>query len=224
MVIPYLYQEIEQIYAKTIGKGARTLTVTSSIVEEGTSSIVCALAQRAMAVNFKVLVVDLNLHNPCVSHMINSDSQTMVIENGPEIPVIPVPVSDDTQIRMREQKMLNEMIVNWLADYELIIFDTSPLCLVNRRNIPAQLVAACCDGAVLVVQSDKTQISQLTEAMAILQSVNVNLLGTVVNDYANPCLGVELVRQCCKLGRRFPKLADWLIERINGCPFLFARF
>lgn len=104
-----------------------------------------------------------------------------------------------------EQEMLNAMIVCWLKDNDLIIFDTSPLCLVNRRNIPAQLVAACCDGAILVVQSDKIQIRQLTEAMNILNSVNINLLGTMMKDYDNPCLGVELVRQCCKLGRHFPQ-------------------
>lgn len=238
MSIPYLYQEIEQIYAKTIGKGARTLTVTSSVTEEGTSSIVCALAQRARAVDFKVLVVDLNLHNPCVSNLVEQSADvsdpwdpdvqslalTAQIKDGPNFPVIPVPDSADNQICLREQTMLKRMVDHWLQDYDLIIFDTSPLCLVNRRNVPPQLVATCCDGAIIVIQANKTNTSQLAEAMAILKSVNVNLLGTVINDHTNPPLGTELIRQCLKLKKWFPTVADWLAGHLSASKFFFARF
>lgn len=231
MIIPYQYQEIEQLYSKTVGKGVRTIAVLSSIAEEGTSSVVCALAQRATAVNKKVLVVDLNLHNPFVSAQIEQPNteqpnlpQTIQPTSGPSLNVLPVPIDDKNQMKMREQNMFSTMTEQWLEQYDLIIFDTSPLCQVNRKNIPPQIVASCSDAAVLVVRSGKTQQRQLSEAMTILNSLNVNLLGTVVNDYTNPSLGIELVRQCCKMGKMFPRFADWLIGKINTSPFLFARF
>lgn len=287
MAFPYLYQEIDRIYAKTIGKGVRTLSVTSSQPGEGTTSVVCALAQRAKAVNLDVLIVDLNLHNPFVSRMIsdekyqpwsqrlpekgtssatdllpqdnsvvlseqgevadggNADSvdpglrmqapdgwnmsiehqaREIDIQGGPGVRVIPVPKDDDNQVRFREHTMLNQMISYWLEHHDCIIFDTSPLCLVNQKNIPAQHVATCCDAAIVVVKSGQTQVHQLQEAMDILQTVDVNLAGTVMNDYENPLLGVELIRQSQKLKTKLPRLSNWLVNKIRNSSFLFAEF
>ncbi|MFT4925745.1 MAG: protein-tyrosine kinase [Phenylobacterium sp.] len=282
MTFPYLYQEIDRIYAKTIGRGVRTLSVTSSVPEEGTTSVVCALAQRATAVNLKVLIVDLNLHNPFVSGMIDThnqraltaksasaagqnddtvinhddglsgehsliqrdnhqdsaeaqapagwnnaidfQSQAIDIEGGPGINIIPIPSDDNNQVRFREHAMLNQMINYWLEHHDCIIFDTSPLCLVNQKNIPAQHIATCCDAAVLVVKSGKTQTHQLKEAMEILHTVEVNLAGTVMNDLSNPLLGVELIRQCQKLKAKMPRVSQWLVNKIKKRSFLFAEF
>lgn len=230
MSIPYLYQEIEQLYSKTLGQGLRTLAVMASTKAEGTSSVAGALAQRAIAVGKKVLVVDLNLHNPHISNQLQSQDigatipQQLKPSHGPEYSVMPVPQGDKGLLELREQAILAHNIEHWTADYDLVIFDTSPLCQVNRRNIPAQLVAGCCDGAILVIRSGKTEAAQLGQAMATLSSLNVNLLGTVINDYSNPSLGQELVRQCCKLAKTLPKTADWLIDKINTSKFLFARF
>ncbi|MCJ8274600.1 MAG: hypothetical protein MJK04_35025 [Psychrosphaera sp.] len=262
MTFPYLYQEVDRIYAKTIGRGIRTLCVTSSNPGEGTTSVVCALAQRATAVNLNVLIVDLNLHNPVVSRMIdpnesgveqvsmsskaimqhpddksdhpppppdwdcaiNHMAHEITIAGGPGIKVIPRPCADNNPVRFREHAMLNRMISYWQEHHDCIIFDTSPLCLVNQRNIPAQHVATCCDAAVVVVKSGKTQKHQLKEAMEILHTVEVNLAGTVMNDFANPLLGVELIRQCQKLGKRLPRLSKFLINRIKKSAFLFADF
>ncbi len=292
MSFPYLYQEIDRIYAKTLGRGVRTLSVTSSVPGEGTTSVVCALAQRATAVNLKVLIVDLNLHNPFVSNMIGRkdlsletpgqqsrqangqqqlkdvygqdgkdhqqtqeliaagdeflsesempgperavpegwntaidfQAQSIDIQGGPGIKVIPIPSDDNNQVRFREHAMLNRMIGHWLEQYDCIIFDTSPLCLVNQKNIPAQHVATCCDAAVVVVKSGKTQAHQLKEAMSILQTVQVNLAGTIMNDYNNPLLGVELIRQSEKLKSKLPRLSNWLVKKIKKSAFLFAEF
>lgn len=280
MGIPYLYQEIDRIYAKTLGRGIRSLCVTSSMPNEGTTSVVCALAQRARAVNLNVLVVDMNLYNPVVSRMISADSpaidntlllsnqaayltdnsdtaildndtgdiaqsdnnvssmikpkdwdnamdyhaRQVSIRNGPTLPVIPIPKDEKNPVKFREHTMLNRMIEQWLVHYDCVIFDTSPLCLINQKNIPAQHVATCCDAAVVVVKSGQTQTHQLKEAMEILQTVEVNLAGTVVNDYENPLLGVELLRQCDKLGKRLPRLSNWLSNKIKSKGFLFGEY
>lgn len=262
MGLPYLYQEVDRIYAKTIGRGVKSLCVTSSVPGEGTTSVVCALAQRATAVNLDVLIIDLNLHNPFVSNMIDPNelmqsqhlqsqeqgflpheqgvsghlpppdwdagishiSHEVTIANGPGVKVIPRPFEGHNPVRFREHTMLNRMISFWLEKHDCVIFDTSPLCLVNQKNIPAQHVATCCDAAVMVIKSGKTQVHQLKDAIEILHTVDVNLAGTIMNDFDNPLLGVELIRQCEKLGKRFPKTSQWLINRIKKSSFLFADF
>ena len=246
--LPYLYQEVDRIYAKTIGRGVKSLCVTSAIPGEGTTSVVCALAQRATAVNLDVLIVDLNLHNPFVSNMIDPDilqqsqmqrnsellthdqtsqghlpppdwdrgishvSHEISIADGPGVKVIPRPFEDHNPVKFREHTMLNRMISFWLEKHDCVIFDTSPLCLVNQKNIPAQHVATCCDAAIMVVKSGKTQVHQLKDAIEILHTVDVNLVGTVMNEFENPLLGVELIRQCEKLGSKFPRLSNWLTK------------
>ena len=204
----------------------------------------------------KQLIVDLNLHNPFVSNMVdpqlnqrllgsqdnvNDDGELMLppddwdhgmnhlshevaIAGGPGVRVIPRPLEDTNPVRFREHTMLNRMISYWLEQHDCIIFDTSPLCLVNQKNIPAQHVATCCDAALIVVKSGKTQVHQLKDAMEILHTVDVNLVGTVMNDFDNPLLGVELIRQCQKMGHRLPRLSNWLTRKIKKSSFLFADF
>lgn len=247
---PFLYQEIDRIYAKTIGTGARSLCVTSSRPGEGTTSVVYALAQRASAVNLKVLIVDLNLHNPFVSnaveptpdeHQLTIQMPSLVpppdwdtaighqatmlpVKQGAQIGVIPKPSTDNAVVKFREHTRIQQMLQYWQQDYDCVIFDTSPLCLVNQKNIPPQHVASCCDQTLVVVKSGKTLSHQLKEAISILNTVPVNFAGTVINDYENPTLGAELVRQCSKLQQRLPRLSNALINKIRRSRFLFADF
>lgn len=247
---PYLYQEIDRIYAKTLGAGARSLCITSSRPKEGTTSVVYALAQRASAVNLNVLIVDLNLHNPFVSQALRQVDQPALqssYENslqaptdwdpaighqalmlnqsaGPQIGVIPKPANDASLVRFREHKQLQSMIEFWQQTHDCVIFDTSPLCLVNQKNIPAQHVAACCDQAVIVVKAGVTLVHQLKEAMDVLNTVPVNFVGTVLNDQHNPSLGKELIRQCTKLSKKLPRLSRFLSSKIQRSRFLFADF
>jgi hypothetical protein len=60
--------------------------------------------------------------------------------------------------------------------------------------------------------------------MEVLNTVDVNLVGTIMNDFDNPLLGVELIRQCQKLGQKMPRLARMLTRKIKKSAFLFADF
>lgn len=260
MSIPFSYQELEQIYAKSIGNGARSIAVTSSKPQEGTSSVVCSLAERAKAVGYKVLVVDLNLNHPSVTSMLSLAKQQTVnsvddywtsgsqqnqeplcLTDGLGLSVIPAPVEptnqqcakDDyacqqkhhmQQLRIREQSHLSSLISLWHQRHDVIIFDTSPLCLVNKNNIPAQTVASCCDGTLLIVQTGTTKANDLFDAMTTLRSQNINLLGTVVNENKTPLLGHELARQCQKLEHLLPSLAAGLQKFVSSNPFLQRQF
>ena len=269
MAIPYSYQELEHIYAKSIGKGARSIAVTASKPQEGTSSVVCSLARRAKAVGFKVLVVDSNLNNPSVTNSITTmlegenqqnlnsindywidDSQTTKplrltdldglsdsSNHNVNINVIPAPIKQSTErnpqqsteqntehLRIREQSHLQALINLWHQQHDIIIFDTSPLCLINKNNIPPQTIASCCDGALLVVQTGTTNANELQDAMNILHSQKINLLGTVMNENKTPLLSQELARQCEKLEQLLPKLGRMLKSFVSNNPFLQRQF
>ena len=234
MAIPYFYQEIEQIYARSIAKGARTITVTSSHAGEGTSSLACALAQRARAAEQNVLLVDMNLHNPFVNARLSDAGnnwdptqptlpQQIDVGPGPSIPAIAVPEQASAHIKYREQLMLQTLIDQWLHQHDILIFDTSPLCQVNQRNIPAQTVAACCDATLLIVRAGRTESARLEQAVGALRAVNANLTGTVINDLDNPPLATELARQCRLFLKRWPTLSTALQQWLLNNRFLCAR-
>lgn len=128
------------------------------------------------------------------------------------------------QLRIREQSHLCDLISLWHQQHDVIIFDTSPLCLVNKNNIPAQTVASCCDGTTLIVQTGTTKANDLFEAMATLRSEKINLLGTVINDNKTPPLAEELVRQCQKLEHLLPRISSNLKRFISSNPFLQRQF
>ena len=247
MAIPYSYQELEHIYAKSIGKGARSIAVTASKPQEGTSSVACSLARRAKAVGFKVLVVDSNLNNPDVTNSITAKlegttqqklnaindywiddttpSKPLYLTDDVNLNVIPAPTEQDSQrLRIREQSHLQALINLWHQQHDIIIFDTSPLCLINKNNIPPQTIASCCDGAILVVQTGTTNANELRDAMNILHSQKINLLGTVMNENKTPLLSQELARQCEKLEQLLPTLGRMLKNFVSNNPFLQRQF
>ena len=187
------------------------MAVCATTAGQGASSLVCALAQRAKAAGINVLVVDLNLFDPfALKRMRRSEKLTelllmttpvdevtpllpgeLVFDKGPNIPALTLSNRSEIPVCLRDELILKTMIDGWLVNHDLVLFDTSPLCQVNRHNIPAQTVCACADGTILVVQPGKIERHQLQQAMASLQATNANLLGTVMNDHNNPTLGSE---------------------------------
>jgi Mrp family chromosome partitioning ATPase len=63
------------------------------------------------------------------------------------------------------------------SQFEYVIFDTPPLLAVADP----QILANQCDGSVLVVYSEKTEIDQAKKAKELLEHAQGKLLGVVLN-------------------------------------------
>ena len=194
-----------------------------------------------------MLVVDSNLNNPDVTNSITAKlegatqqklnaindywiddttaSKPLYLTDDVNLNVIPAPTEQDSQcLRIREQSHLQALINLWHQQHDIIIFDTSPLCLINKNNIPPQTIASCCDGALLVVQTGTTNANELQDAMNTLHSQKINLLGTVMNENKTPLLSQELARQCEKLEQLLPKFGRMLKNFVSNNPFLQRQF
>ncbi|GLQ75608.1 P-loop NTPase family protein [Vibrio penaeicida] len=111
----------------------------------------------------------------------------------------------------RQPHMLKQKIELWLKDYDRVIIDTSPISQLNANNIPAETIAGCCDGTVLMLMAGKTNHAELSSAMHHLNDNNANLLGTVINDLHHPSLSDELCRQL----KRFTFLPKSLVSKLS---------
>jgi protein-tyrosine kinase len=223
--LPEHYAELERIYARTIGGGVRSLAVTAADKCEGVTTLVVALAKRNRHSGRSTLAVDLNLFRPALAERFGVSQVQPVADGrtgpdslprislGDRLTLIPAPTDRGEAIRLRDRHRFEEYLAAWLGEFETVIFDTTPLNVSNKGNIPAEQVCQGCEGAVLVVRAGITPASALRAALEKLGSAEVNLLGTVLNDQNNPSLAEELKREAQRFERRLPGLA----QRLQGC-------
>ncbi|PKF54152.1 protein SypD [Alteromonadales bacterium alter-6D02] len=239
--IPTHYIELERIYAATFSRERRAVAVVSTYPGEGVSSVVMALAKRNIQAGRSTLVVDFNLHSPLLSTQaqaraprfnrlklsvptysakqlvhapINFKSCTSIIPVADKLSILAGPATREAMLRMREPEMLRSKVKQWLKQFDVVIFDTSPVSLNNGGNLPPELVASACDGAILTVLAGQTTTTALSNTLNKLQSAEVLLLGSVINDQYNPTLRDELVRKLNFIGKISPWLARKLKDKI----------
>ena len=203
-MIPATHCEIEQIYLAAEMSGGRSFCITACQSGDGVTSIVTALAERYLLAGHKTLIIDFNTFKPAFKdidmpvqselNMLIKHSITHQLFTGLTVPNHPA-----AQLAYKDPSQLNRAIEQWLADYDRIICDTSPLLQINKGNIPAQVVANACDHTALVVMAGKTSTSQVNKAMQLLQNPRIALLGSVLNLKNQASLAQEMVRELNRL-------------------------
>jgi Mrp family chromosome partitioning ATPase len=69
------------------------------------------------------------------------------------------------------------------SEYDFIIIDGAPVLGMSDALIFGQY----CDGAILSVRRDYSQMPKINEAASLLKSVGVRLIGSVVNGVHSKC-------------------------------------
>lgn len=225
--------EIEQIYTQVLSIPGRSIAICSANSGEGVTSLVLALAQRNLLAGHSTLVVDLNLYRPSIKSLMGTtmapgETNTIVTtelltppqlitsdESNIALTGIIAPNRRENIMKLRQPGALEQCISNWLQEYDSVIIDTSPINRINANNIPPERVAAACDGAILMVLAGHTSETMVTTAANKLHTANAQLLGCVFNDYDNPSLKNELLREVQRLDSRFSWLAQHIKKFLN---------
>ena len=132
---------------------------------------------------------------------------------------IKAPLLHEVNIKLRQPGVLEKYIEEWLKNYDSVIIDTSPLNRINAQNIPPERIAAACDGAVLIVLAGQTHEAMICSAVKKLNSTKAQLLGCVINDFKNPSLKTELLREVQRI-RKFKWLRNRLTKLITNFQLL----
>lgn len=247
MNIPYQNMEIEQIYTQLFSNAQTAVTVCAAEPGEGVTSMAFALAQRNLLAGHSTLLVDLNLFRPALKAVldlqapkpaVSSVSTTLATEqigvtnllHEPQLVFstnsavvvsgIIAPTKREHIIKLRQPGVLELCIEQWFRQYDTVIIDTSPLNRINAQNIPAERVAAACDGALLTVLAGKTSEASVNSAVTKLHNANATLLASVFNDRDNPTLKSELLREVKRLPVFLNRLSQSLNKRINNSRLL----
>jgi capsular exopolysaccharide synthesis family protein len=169
----------------------RVIAVTSSIPEEGKTTVALNLASTLAEAGFSVCLVDADLRRPAVARVLglpspvgltsvlihqieltealqHAGSSLYVLASGPT-PPNPSEVLASSYVR--------DVIRSLLESVDYVVIDTAPLLPVADGSE----VAALADGTLLVARHGVTTDTSIQRAAQALDRVDARLLGVILN-------------------------------------------
>ena len=196
--LPYAVEEALnrlRINIKFCGKNTKKILITSSVPNEGKSSISMNLWRMLAEAGFPSVFVDADLRKsiiasrhkysikdniPDLGYYLSGQAEfddvvyETNINNGYIVPCCNLLENPSTLLEdVRFKEMLNKLS----ETYRYVIIDSPPIDSVSD----GALIASMCDGAVLVVRGGSTSKNLIRSSMNQLQQVNCKLLGVVLN-------------------------------------------
>ena len=123
-------------------------------------------------------------------------------------------------MKIRQHGVFEQYIQEWQKSFDRIIIDTSPINRVNANNIPAERVAAACDGCLIVVLAGSTTESMIISATDKLKNTSARIIRTVFHDLDYPNLKNQLLSAIKRLSPRFNSQAKRLAVWVRNNRFL----
>lgn len=176
-----------------IDRDMKTIAITSSTTSEGKSTMVSNFAISLAQEDKKVLILDCDLRRPRVHKLFNISNDKGItsilmgastlddavynstdIEGLSIITAGPIPPNPSELLSSNRMKEFLESVKD---KYDMIILDTPPVGLVTD----AAILSASIDGTLLVVEVGETETGQAEYAKELLDKVNANILGVVLN-------------------------------------------
>ncbi|TPQ30226.1 exopolysaccharide biosynthesis protein [Bradyrhizobium guangdongense] len=175
-------------------KPTKIIAVTSSLPNEGKSTIASSLAQLIAYGGSKVLLVDCDLRNPSLTRQLApaADRGILDVLNGsmrledaiwtdpstnliflPAVATAPIPHSSEILSSDAVRKLFEDL----RERFEYVIVDLSPLAPVVDVRATTHLI----DSFVFVVEWGRTKIDVVEHALGSARGVYENLLGVVLN-------------------------------------------
>lgn len=180
------------IQFSNIDKNIKSIVVTSSGPGEGKSTVISNLSITMAQVDKKVLLIDADLRKPRIHKVFslfnNNGLTTVLSENLDYKEVIistgignldiltsgPIPPNPAELLGSNKMKDFLEKIKE---DYDVILLDAPPVGMVTD----AAVLSTKCDGLILVCAVGQAIKEAAINAKELLQNVNANILGVVMN-------------------------------------------
>ncbi len=174
--------------------GIQNLMVTSPKSGAGKSTTSLNLAFTSGQAGKRTLVIDADLRRPSLHDKLGLPEGPSLLEllsedesrwdaerffTGIEnvYVITGIPVSQPAEL-LGSRKMM-DLIDRFRTEFDIIIFDTPPVL----GAVDPVLLSRQCDGVIVVVSADGTDMEALTQSIDELRSVGANVLGTVLNRF-----------------------------------------
>ena len=175
-------------------KGNRVIGFTSSLPNEGKSTVAVALAQLMSQVGARTILIDCDLRNPSLSRSLAPSAKSGMLEvlagkatleeviwTEPSTNMAFLPVVMRSRVA-HSSEILNSAPMKKLFEqlrerYDYVLVDLPPLAPIVDVRATTQLV----DSFIYVIEWGRTKIDIVEHALGGAQGVYENLLGVVLN-------------------------------------------
>ncbi len=182
-----IYRNIKFLRGKS---SLKSLVIASAKAGEGKSLVALGLALSAARVHQRVLLIDGNLRQPSLHQpfgLSNTQGLSTALASDP-LPtpleltwgnvqfdlLMAGPITSDPMQLLSSPRM-QALIRHYETQYDLVLVDSLPLL----GSVDALQTAACCNGILLVTQLNQAKRQDLSQALDLVQPLN--LVGLVVN-------------------------------------------
>jgi len=225
-MIPLQNTDLESIYSRTLGAGMHSIAITSSNPGEGVSSMAVALTQRHLLANKSTLFVDMNSdksdHQPIVTSMhmpqsLASIEPQVLTDNDESYALlgIPSPANRKANFYWRDPGILERHLSTWLEQFDAVIVDAGSVNRNTQTLIPAERIVATCEATLLVVLAGVTTEPTVRYTCDRIKNAGGHLAGCILNEFYNPSLKQELLRETQRIPRKFNGLRNWIANWID---------
>ena len=177
-----------------LDKNLQVITVTSSMQNEGKSTVMANLAVSFANLDKKVLIMEGDLRNPSVHRMFNISNikgltdillQNKVFEDCvhctdvKNLHVLTCGAIPPNPSEMLSSKKIRDFIKSLREYYDYIFIDAPPIGIVTDAGI----ISTFTDGCIFVVGAGDADIEMAKVSKERLEKVGANILGVVLNKF-----------------------------------------
>lgn len=175
-----------------IDQDFKKLVITSSIPNEGKTTIAINLARSFAENGLKVLLIDCDLRNPSVSKILGYENNVgltnlllnkiefvkakIVDDKSENLDILlsgPIPPNPSEVVSSKSFKNLIEKLEEF---YDYIIIDTPPVGIITD----AAIISTISDGVILITKSNDTKKDVIKSAINNIETVGSKIIGVVL--------------------------------------------
>jgi succinoglycan biosynthesis transport protein ExoP len=180
------------ILLSSVSQPPRSILITSSVPQDG-KSMTCINVAIVMAQQGKrILLVDADMRRPSLHKGFGLKGHTglsSILTGGakigdavqatvqPNLFVIPAGPIPPHPAELLSSSLMQDLLKKWREEYDHVIIDSPPVISVTD----AVLLSVQADATLLVIRSGQTTSAHVRRTCNLLQSVNANVLGVIVN-------------------------------------------
>ena len=177
-------------------KAAKVIAITSSVPNEGKSTVALELA-KSYAEMEKVLLIEADLRNPTLSKTLDLDmhrpglsnllakthqiNECIIRDKHVKLDVLTSGISPANPLAFLSMKRFNMLIKVFGNFYDRIIIETPPVNAVSDAVIISRLV----DSVIYIVHGEKTPREQISAGLRMLRQAKAPVEGLVINQSEN---------------------------------------